>query len=138
MKQQQQQPYRRLNISQYPYPKRIEIFLHLIKTGKLLKRLFTDSRIHPGRKISFLVSVVGLAVILLALPLGEFALGTLLPIIGIVLGVPLDTGVDWLTFAMLVVSLLRIFPQEIVSEHYQDLFHHSSRRRWRVQPDGNA
>jgi hypothetical protein len=39
-----------------------------------------------------------------------------------VLGVPLDAGFDWIAFSLVVVNLLRFFPAEILSEHYQQIF----------------
>jgi len=38
------------------------------------------------------------------------------------LGVPLDAGFDWVAFALVVVTLLRFFPAEILAEHYRRIF----------------
>jgi len=54
---------------------------------------------------------------------GEVVLSTILPLVGTVLGIPIDVGFDWGVFAIVVVSLLKVFPPELVSEHYQRIFH---------------
>jgi hypothetical protein len=102
-------------------PRMRDIFFHLIKSAKLMGRLFTDRRIGLGRKALFSGSVITLGLILL-FPDTEIVMGFIFPIIGAVLGVPVDAGIDWLVFSMALLKLLRIFPNEIVSEHYVDLF----------------
>jgi hypothetical protein len=108
----------------FAHPKRLDIFLHFIKTTRLLKDLLLDRRVPVLRKLLFLGSI-GALVVVLFFPdlLGEAILSTILPIAGTVLGVPLDAGFDWITFALIVVSLLRYFPADVVSEHYQNIFH---------------
>jgi len=65
----------------------------------------------------------GLLVILLFPDaINEVVLSTILPLAGTVLGIPLDAGFDWVAFSMVVVTLLRFFPAELVAEHYQRLF----------------
>jgi uncharacterized membrane protein len=105
------------------HPKRRDIFLHGIKTFRLLGTLLREPRIPIMRKILFLGSV-GALVAILFFPdfFSETILSVVLPLIGTVLGVPLDAGVDWIAFSLLVVSLLRFFPAEIVSEHYRNIF----------------
>lgn len=105
------------------HPKRREIFFHFIKTGKLVKRLLMDRRVPILRKVAF-GGVVALLCALLLIPDIEVLLaGTLLPIVGDVLGVPLDAGIDWTVFALFATNMLRLFPQELVTEHYENLFH---------------
>ncbi len=104
-------------------PGRFEVFFHLIKTGKLIGSLLIDRRVSIIRKLLFVLSV-GIFVIVLFFPdaIGEVALSALLPLVGTVLGVPIDAGFDWIAFALTVVSLLRFFPPEMVSEHYRNIF----------------
>lgn len=105
-------------------PKRRDIFFHLIKTSKLIGALSKDRRISIVRKILFFVIVAGLlAILLFPDAFGEVVMSVILPLVGTVLGVPLDAGFDWVAFAIVVVSLLHLFPAEIVSEHYQAIFH---------------
>ena len=104
-------------------PKRFELFFHIIKTFKLLGALLTDRRVSVFRKFTFLGSIAFLLVILFFPDLlNEAFLSTVLPVIGTVLGVPFDAGVDWMAFGLLMVNFLRFFPEDIVSEHYQRIF----------------
>ena len=90
---------------------------------KLVGSLIADPRIAFWRKGLFF-GAIALLLALLLFPdvFGEFVLSTALPVVGTVLGVPLDAGFDWLSFAFVVVSLLRLFPPELVSEHYGSIF----------------
>jgi hypothetical protein len=104
-------------------PKRLDIFLHATKTVRLLATLIREPRIPVIRKALFLSSVTALLLVLLFPDvLDNVILGTILPFVGVFLGVPVDAGVDWVAFSLLVVSLLRFFPEEIVSEHYSHIF----------------
>lgn len=104
-------------------PRRRDIFFHFIKTGRLVKALFTDPRVPLVRKIFFVVALAALLVILLFPDaLGELGLSIVLPAVGTVLGVPIDAGFDWTAFALLAVNLLQVFPAAIVAEHYDNIF----------------
>ncbi len=104
-------------------PGRMEIFLHLFKTGRLIKALLFDRRVAFWRKAFFFGSIGGLLFILLFPDLlNETIMSTVLPLAGSVIGVPLDAGFDWLAFAIAVVTLLRFFPAEFVAEHYRQIF----------------
>lgn len=104
------------------HPKRLDMFLHGIKTFRLLGSLLTDRRVHIMRKLLFIGSI-GALLVLLFFPdlLGE-AILSVIPIIGTLLGIPLDASMDWITFALLLTSLLRYFPAWIVEEHYGRIF----------------
>jgi hypothetical protein len=104
-------------------PRRIDVFLHGIKTFKLIGALMTDGRVALWRKAFFFGSIASLLVILLFPDaINEFVLTAILPLVGTALGVPLDAGIDWVGFALVVVSLLRFFPADLVAEHYQQIF----------------
>jgi len=104
-------------------PKRFDIFFHVIKTFRLIGALLIDRRVPFFRKFAFLGLIVFLLVVLFFPDLlGEAFLSTVLPVVGTVLGVPLDAGVDWLAFALLLVNFMHFFPDDIVSEHYQRIF----------------
>jgi hypothetical protein len=108
------------------HPRRRDVFFHFIKTGKLIGALFTDRRVSVVRKASFvLIVLVFLAILVFPDALDELGLSLALPVVGTILGVPLDAGFDWIAFALVSVSLLRIFPAHIVSEHYQRFFKES-------------
>ena len=116
-------------VSQYDYsqqrarPGRAEIFLHIFKTGRLVKALLFDRRVSLWRK-AFFFSAIGGLLFLLLFPdlLNETIMSTVLPLAGTVLGVPLDAGFDWLAFAIAIVTLFRFFPPELVAEHYRRIF----------------
>lgn len=119
-----QQTTRREPVRKNVRPRRRDIFFHAIKTSKLIGALTVDRRISVVRKVFFFAIVLGLLAILLFPDFfDEVFLSIVLPFLGTVLGIPLDAGFDWLAFALVVVSLLRIFPAEIVGEHYQRLFY---------------
>ena len=82
-----------------------------------------DRRVPVVRKVLFVGSIAALAVFLFFPDFfSETFLSVVLPIVGTVLGIPIDAGFDWIAFAMVSVSLLRYFPSEIVSEHYSNIF----------------
>ena len=109
-------------------PRRIDVFLHGFKTFKLIGALMTDGRVALWRKVFFFGSIAGLLVILLFPDaLNEFVLTAILPLVGTVAGVPIDAGMDWVGFALVVVSLLRFFPADLVAEHYMQIFKHQPR-----------
>jgi len=85
--------------------------------------LFKDRRVSTIRKALFIVAAAALLAVLFFPDLiDETVLSVALPVVGTVLGVPLDAGLDWLAFALLGTNLLRIFPPEIVAEHYVSIF----------------
>jgi hypothetical protein len=118
-----QQTARQYTTKKIARPRRRDVFFHGIKTVKFIGSLIKDPRIHIVRKILFFSTIIILLAIL-AFPdfFEEVGLSIVLPLIGTLLGVPLDAGFDWIAFALVVVSLLRIFPAEIVGEHYQQIF----------------
>jgi hypothetical protein len=104
-------------------PKRRDIFFHIGKTFRLIGSLLTDRRIPLWRKALFFASVGGLLLLLLFPDvLGEFVMSTVLPLVGTVLGIPLDAGFDWVAFALAIVTLLRFFPPDLLDEHYRRVF----------------
>jgi hypothetical protein len=105
-------------------PRRRDVFFHFIKTGKLVGALSRDRRIAIWRKIIFFSAIIALLVVLLFPDfIDEAVLSVVLPIVGTFLGIPLDAGFDWMAFALFSVSLLHIFPAEVVTEHYQKIFY---------------
>lgn len=104
-------------------PRRIDIFLHAFKTLKLIGALVTDRRVPLWSKLFFAGAIAALLTLLLFPDiLDEAVLSAVLPLVGTLLGVPLDAGFDWLAFAMALVSLLHVFPTSLVAEHYGRIF----------------
>jgi hypothetical protein len=101
-----------------------DVLFHLVKTGKLITALLTDQRVPLLRKLCFLGSI-GFLLVLLIFPdiFGEFVTSTLLPFIGTLLGIPIDASFDWFAFVLAFMGLLRVFPPELVAEHYRRIFH---------------
>ena len=111
------------NLESFARPKRLDVFFHAIKTFKLIGSLLIDSRISIVRKVLFLGSVGALlAILIFPDAFNEAVLSMVMPVVGTVLGVPLDAGFDWVAFALVVVNLLHFFPAEIISEHYRNIF----------------
>ena len=105
------------------HPKRRDLFLHGGKTFKFIGALVADPRIPLWRKVLFFGSIAALLLVLLFPDvINETIMSTALPLVGTVLGVPLDAGFDWVAFALVVVSLLRFFPAPLVAEHYDRIF----------------
>ncbi len=107
---------------QHRHPKRADLVLHFFKTSKLVLAILADRRVPIVRKAAYL-GIVGfmLAVLLFPEALGDFVL--LLSFFPAdILGIPLEGAFDWVTFAVASFSLLKLFPKEVVGEHYDRLF----------------
>ena len=102
-------------------PKSLHLLFHLIKTAKLVGALLRDRRISFMSKAVFVLITAALILVLL-FPDVEIGLSFILPIVGTILGVPLDVGLDWVALALLLPNLLRFFPAEVVAEHYERIF----------------
>lgn len=106
-------------------PNPIAMLFHMAKTFALTGSLLTDSRIHPARKAVFM-TVMG---VLLAAALGVDAAGelvtNLVPVVGQFVGlgeIPVDAAIDWVVLSVAAFNMLKVFPTEIVGEHYDRLF----------------
>jgi hypothetical protein len=101
------------------------LLVHIRKTAMLIAAVLGDVRVHPLRKLAFVGSV---GILLGALLVPEFFAGiasVLVPVLGW-FGIPIEVGgdvsLDWIVFAVAAYNLLRLFPAEIVGEHYDRLF----------------
>ncbi len=107
-------------------PSQLALLFHIRKTVALTGAVLRDARVHWFSKLLFVSSIGAL---LLALLFPEMAADLLafvgLPGIGAmldILGLPVDAGLDWVAFSVAAFNLLRLFPAEIVGEHYDRLF----------------
>lgn len=110
------------------FPNPLQMVLHVFKTVALGGSLLADPRVHPLRKAAFVV-ILGL---LIAAAFGVEGISEILtqllnviPGLGVLLGIgeiPVDATVDWLLVAVVAFNLLKLFPPEIVGEHYDRLF----------------
>lgn len=105
------------------HPARLQMLLHMRKSFKLIGSLMSDPRIALWRKM-FFFGFIALLLILLFFPdlLGEFVMNTVLPLVGNLIGIPLDAGFDWAAFILAIPVLLRLFPANLISEHYRSIF----------------
>lgn len=103
-------------------PNFVQMIFHVGRTSRLAGALLRDPHISIFRKIFFLGAIAGL-ILALALPesVGELA-STILPFIGPAIGLSGDIAIDWVAATVIGFNLLRIFPPEIVGEHYDRLF----------------
>lgn len=111
----------------YSLPNPIAMLFHLAKTFALTGSLLSDQRVHPARKAVF-ITVMG---VLIAAALGVDAAGevvtNLFPIVGQFVGLgelPVDAVVDWVVVSVAAFNLLKLFPAELVGEHYDQIFRH--------------
>ena len=99
--------------------KRRQVFLHPVRSVNFLRALMVDRRIPLPKKALFVaMSCTMLALLLFPDVISETILSMILPVLGSILGIPVDIGLDWAAFAILSVNLLRVFPADIVNEHY--------------------
>lgn len=109
----------------YKQPRRRDLVFHLFKTIRLVGTVLWDRRVSLLRKGAFLGGM-GLLLALLLIPEiaadGATLLSPLFALIGVEL--PAEGAIDWLAFTLASFSLLQVFPQEILGEHYEQLFQH--------------
>lgn len=105
------------------HPHRLQMLLHVGKSFKLVGSVISDPRIALWRKV-FFFGAIALLLVLLFFPdlLGEFVMNTVLPLLGNLVGIPLDAGFDWAAFILAIPVLLRLFPADLISEHYRSIF----------------
>ena len=102
------------------------LLFHMGKTAALVNAIMKDARVHWLPKF-FFFGVLG--ALLLALLFPESAaeiIGLGIPGIGWgldAIGIPVDATVDWAVLGVAAFNLLKLFPKEVVGEHYDRLFH---------------
>ena len=110
----------------------LSMFFHIRKTFKLASAVLHDPRVHWLPKLAFIISAgtLGCAVLFPEAVGDLFALG--IPGVGWaadMLGLPTEVTFDWVAAAVAMFNLLKLFPPEIVGEHYDRLFRSRRRRR---------
>lgn len=104
-------------------PNPLQMIFHIGRTTRLTGALLRDPRISIFRKLFFLLCIAALVVVvILPADVTQALLESVLPFVGPLLGIPADIAVDWVAAAVAGYNLLRIFPPEIVGEHYDRLF----------------
>ena len=109
-------------------PNPIAMLFHMFKSVSLAVSLLVDPRVHTARKAVF-ITVIGA---LIAAAIGIEGVGeavtqllNVVPGLGAFIGVgeiPVDVTIDWVLVAAAMFNLLKLFPKEIVGEHYDRLF----------------
>lgn len=105
------------------HPGRLQMLLHIGKSFKFIGSLVSDRRIALWRKALFF-GAIALLLVVLFFPdlLGEFVMNMVLPLVGTIVGIPLDAGFDWAAFILAIPVLLRLFPADLMAEHYHNIF----------------
>lgn len=119
--QQQTSPKQNQQQQQHGQPKRTDLIFHLVKTGKLVAAVLGDRRVNILRKVVYL-GAVGVLLALLLFPEALAEVATLVTVVFPFLEIPADATIDWVAFAVATFTLLKVFPKEIVGEHYDRLF----------------
>jgi sterol desaturase/sphingolipid hydroxylase (fatty acid hydroxylase superfamily) len=103
-------------------PNPFQMVFHVGRTARLAGALLTDPRVTIYRKLLFVGSIILLILALLAPEtIGGAVSSFLPPLLGI--EVPVDATLDWVAVGLAAFNLLRVFPQEVVTYHYNRLFH---------------
>lgn len=108
---------------QHGQPRKRDLLFHSIKIVKLVGAVLKDRRVSILRKGAFL-GIVGLLLGALLFPeLFADALTLITPLLPLeILEIPADATIDWVAFVVAAFTLLKLFPTEIVGEHYDRLF----------------
>ncbi len=107
-------------------PRFLSLLLNVPKALGLTTAVLQDARVHWFPKLVFLGS---LGTLLLALLFPE-SIGDILALIGLpgigalfdLVGIPAEASLDWVALTVAAFNLLKLFPAEIVGEHYDRLF----------------
>jgi hypothetical protein len=110
-------------------PNQWALLLHIHKTYTLIRAVLADARVHWLSKAVFLSCIGAMLLVLLGGDLMAGVAESVVPLIGPAVGLPVDASLDWVAFAVVAFNLLKLFPTEIVGEHYDRLFR-SKRRRF--------
>ena len=106
-------------------PRPASLLFHMGKTAALVNAIMKDARVHWLPKF-FFFGVLGALLLALLFPESAaeiFGLG--IPGIGWgldAIGIPVDATIDWAVLGVAAFNLLRVFPKEVVGEHYDRLF----------------
>lgn len=107
-------------------PNPFALLFHFGKTTALVGSVLQDARVSWLPKVVFLTCIVALLAAIILPELGiDTAAFFALPGLGAAfdaLGLPVDASFDWVAFTVAAFNLLKLFPVEIVGEHYDRLF----------------
>lgn len=109
-------------------PNQWALLLHIHKTYALIRAVLADTRVRWLPKATFLTCIGAMLLMLLGGDLMAGVAESIVPFIGPVVGLPVDASLDWVAFSVIAFNLLKLFPTEIVGEHYDRLFRAKRRR----------
>lgn len=96
---------------------------HLPRTLKVAGKTMQDARVSALPKMLFVGGIVFvLAALLTPEALAEFV--ALVPGLGDILAaglIPVDGAIDWMALGIVALNLMKLFPQEIVNEHFENI-----------------
>lgn len=103
-------------------PNAFQSLIHLPRMFKAAGGVMQDARVSFLPKLGF---VAGLAALILALLAPETLAQVvdLIPGVGPLLGaleIPVDGAVDWLALGLAAFNLMKLFPKDVVNEHYDN------------------
>lgn len=96
---------------------------HLPRTLKVAGRVLRDSRVQFLPKALFIGSIAFILAALIT-PEALAELVAVIPGLGDVLALgflPVDGAIDWMALGLLALNLMKMFPQEIVNEHFDNI-----------------
>jgi hypothetical protein len=101
------------------------MLFHIGKTASLVSAIMKDTRVHWLPKFSFF-GVLGALLVALLFPeaIADVS-GLFAPVLGWAfdaVGIPAEATLDWAVLGVVAFNLLKLFPKEIVGEHYDRLF----------------
>ena len=104
-------------------PGAVSSIVHLPRTFKVAGAVMQDARVNIFPKIMFVGGIIALlAALLTPEAFAEFV--NIIPGLGQLLGaleIPVDGAVDWLALGLAAFNLMKLFPQDIVNEHVNNV-----------------
>jgi hypothetical protein len=105
----------------------VQSITHLPRTFKVVGGVLKDARVNILPKIVFVGGIVALLLALLT-PEAFAEIVNAVPFVGQALGaleIPVDGAVDWIALGLAAFNLMKLFPQEVVNEHFDNVVGHS-------------
>lgn len=96
---------------------------HLPRTLKVAGAVMRDSRVQFLPKALFIGSIVFILAALIT-PEALAEIVAVIPGLGDLLALgmlPVDGAIDWMALGLLALNLMKMFPQEIVNEHFDNI-----------------
>lgn len=115
-----------VNVAATEKPSPAALLIHLPKTFSLIGAMMRDARVKAFPKFMFISSLGFLLLALIFPEVSADVLALFAPILGPVfdaIGIPTEGAIDWLAIGIAAYNLFKLFPSEVVGEHYDQIFH---------------